>query len=110
VIAEDQALLRAGLARLFEDSGHEIVSTHPDGEHLLEAVTTGVPDLVVIDIRMPPSFTDEGVRVAQQIKSIHPEMGVLLLSQHVETERPMRRYPLTTAVTTAPLPGAEGRT
>lgn len=94
VIAEDQALLRAGLARLFEDSGHDIVSTHPDATTLLAAVTATAPDLVVIDIRMPPSFTDEGVRAAQAIKDALPGIGVLLLSQHVETAHAVTLVPL----------------
>jgi DNA-binding NarL/FixJ family response regulator len=85
VIAEDQVLLREGLARLFEDGGHEIVASLPDAEHLPAAVAGHRPDLVVLDVRMPPTFTDEGARAAKQIKEQHPELGVLVLSQHVET-------------------------
>ena len=85
VIAEDQVLLREGLARLFEDGGHEVVASLPDAEHLPAAVAGHRPDLVVLDVRMPPSFTDEGARAAKQIKEQHPELGVLVLSQHVET-------------------------
>ena len=86
VIAEDQALLREGLARLFEDGGHEVVATLGDAEHLLPTVGRRHPDLVVVDIRMPPTFTDEGARAARAIKEHHPEVGVLVLSQHIETE------------------------
>jgi DNA-binding NarL/FixJ family response regulator len=86
VIAEDQALLREGLGRLFEDAGHEVVASLPDARHLPAAVVGHRPDLVVLDIRMPPSFTDEGARAASQIKEEHPELGVLVLSQHIETE------------------------
>jgi len=85
VIAEDQVLLREGLARLFVDGGHEVVASLGDAEGLLPAVSTWAPDLVVVDIRMPPTFTDEGARAAQFLKQAHPELGVLVLSQHVET-------------------------
>ena len=85
VIAEDQVLLREGLARLFEDGGHEVVASLADAEHLLPTVAGHRPDLVVLDVRMPPSFTDEGARAAKQIKEQHPELGVLVLSQHIET-------------------------
>jgi DNA-binding NarL/FixJ family response regulator len=84
VIAEDQALLREGLAHLFRDAGHEVVASHGDAERLLAAVTGHRPDLVVVDVRMPPTFTDEGTRAAAEIKQRHPEVGVLVLSQHVE--------------------------
>jgi DNA-binding NarL/FixJ family response regulator len=85
VIAEDQVLLREGLARLFTDAGHEIVASMGDARRLLPTVAGHRADLVVVDIRMPPSFTDEGTRAAREIKETHPEVGVLVLSQHVET-------------------------
>jgi DNA-binding NarL/FixJ family response regulator len=85
VIAEDQVLLREGLARLFADGGHEVVAAMGDASALVEAVATGQPDLVVVDIRMPPTHTDEGARAAREIKDRHPEVGVLVLSQHIET-------------------------
>ena len=85
VIAEDQVLLREGLARLFGDAGHEVVASLGDAEHLLPAVRGHRPDLVVVDVRMPPTFTDEGTRAARAIKAEHPDLGVLVLSQHVET-------------------------
>ena len=85
LIAEDQALLRAGLAHLFADGGHTVVSCLEDSEHLPAAVQGHRPDLVVIDVRMPPSFTDEGARAAISIKREHPEVGVLVLSAHIET-------------------------
>jgi DNA-binding NarL/FixJ family response regulator len=84
VIAEDQALLREGLAHLFRDAGHEVVASHGDAERLLSAVTGHRPDLVVVDVRMPPTFTDEGTRAATEIKERYPEVGVLVLSQHIE--------------------------
>ncbi|GAA0944959.1 response regulator transcription factor [Kribbella koreensis] len=86
VIAEDQVLLREGLAMLFVDGGHEVVATLGDADGLLAAVTSYRPDLVVADIRMPPTFADEGARAAQAVKRAHPEVGVLLLSQHIETQ------------------------
>lgn len=85
VIAEDQALLREGLARLFRDGGHEVVATLGDADQLLATVERERPDLAVVDIRMPPTFTDEGARAARVIKEQHPDVGVLVLSQHIET-------------------------
>jgi DNA-binding NarL/FixJ family response regulator len=85
VIGEDQVLLREGLARLFADGGHEVVASVGDADRLRAAVSEHVPDLAVVDVRMPPSFTDEGIRAAQWIRSAHPAVGVLVLSQHVET-------------------------
>ena len=85
IIAEDQVLLRAGLARLFEDSGHDVLATLGDTGELPELVAKSRPDLAVLDIRMPPTFTDEGASAARTIKQNHPDVGVLLLSQHIET-------------------------
>jgi len=85
VIAEDQALLREGLARLFQDGGHDVVAVLGDADQLLATVEREPPDLAVIDIRMPPTFTDEGSRAARAIKHQHPGVGVLVLSQHIET-------------------------
>jgi DNA-binding NarL/FixJ family response regulator len=85
VIAEDQVLLREGLARLFIDGGHDVVATVGDGDAVVDVVDREVPDLVVVDIRMPPTFTDEGARAARTIKDRHPGIGVLVLSQHIET-------------------------
>ncbi len=85
VIVEDQVLLREGLARLFADGGHEVVATRGDAEGLLAVVELVVPDLVVLDVRMPPTHTDEGIRAAAELKAAMPTRGVLVLSQHVET-------------------------
>jgi DNA-binding NarL/FixJ family response regulator len=84
VIAEDQALLREGLGRLFEDAGHEVVVAVGDADRLRGAVSEHEPDLAVVDVRMPPSFTDEGIRAARWIRDAHPRVGVLMLSQHVQ--------------------------
>jgi DNA-binding NarL/FixJ family response regulator len=85
VIAEDQVLLREGLGRLFEDAEHEVVASLGSADGLLAAIAEHDPDLVVLDIRMPPTFTDEGARAAGEVKQAHPELGVLVLSQHIET-------------------------
>ena len=94
IIAEDQVLLREGLARLFEDEGHEVVASFGDAERLLPAVAGHRPDLVVVDVRMPPSFSDEGAQAARRIKAEHPQVGVLVLSQHVETTHAVTLVPL----------------
>jgi DNA-binding NarL/FixJ family response regulator len=85
VIAEDQALLREGLGMLFENGGHQVVALLANAEDISAVVDAERPDLVVLDVRMPPTFTDEGVRAARAIKADHPATAVLLLSQHVET-------------------------
>ncbi len=85
VIAEDQVLLRAGLGRLFVDGGHDVVASLGDSEAIVATVSALDPDLVVVDIRMPPTFTDEGARAARELKRLRPDLGVLVLSQHVET-------------------------
>jgi DNA-binding NarL/FixJ family response regulator len=85
VVGEDQVLLRAGLARLFADAGHEVVAAVGDADRLRAAVSEHVPDLAVVDVRMPPDFRDEGIRAARWIRDAHPEVGVLVLSQHVDT-------------------------
>jgi DNA-binding NarL/FixJ family response regulator len=85
VIAEDQVLLREGLGRLFEDGGHEVTRSQGDAVGLTATVADQRPDLVVLDVRMPPTFTDEGARAAHEIKRAHPQTGVLVLSQHIET-------------------------
>ncbi len=85
VIVEDQALLREGLARLFRDSGHDVIATLADAADVLQTVQRARPDLVVLDVRMPPTFTDEGARAALAIKDALSDVGVLVLSQHVET-------------------------
>jgi DNA-binding NarL/FixJ family response regulator len=85
VIAEDQVLLREGLGRLFADGGHEVAASRGDARDLVVTVAGHRPDLVVVDVRMPPTFTDEGARAAYEIKHSHPQVGVLVLSQHIET-------------------------
>ena len=84
VIAEDSVLLRAGLVRLLTDSGIEVVGEAADAEALLASVAANAPDLVLTDVRMPPTHTDEGVRAALRIRQEHPGIAILVLSQYVE--------------------------
>ena len=83
-IAEDSVLLREGLTRLLAEAGHEVVAAESDAEAFLRAVTSCVPDVCVVDVRMPPTFTDEGLRAALIIRDRWPDTGVLVLSQWVE--------------------------
>ncbi|EYT49894.1 LuxR C-terminal-related transcriptional regulator [Brachybacterium muris] len=84
VIADDAVLLRAGLERLLTEAGHEVLAAVGDGSALLSTVSAHRPDLAVIDVRMPPTFTDEGVRAATLIRQQDPEVALLVLSQYVE--------------------------
>jgi DNA-binding NarL/FixJ family response regulator len=84
VIGEDQVLLREGLARLLEDEGHEIVGSAGDGPDPVRKAKAHRPELVIADVRMPPSQADEGLRGALEIRAAHPEIGILVLSHHVE--------------------------
>ncbi|WP_030687135.1 response regulator transcription factor [Streptomyces sp. NRRL B-1347] len=84
VLAEDSILLREGLVRLLTEEGHEVVAAVGDGVSLIKATEEHTPDLIVADIRMPPTHTDEGIRAALEIRTRWPEIGVLVLSQHVE--------------------------
>jgi DNA-binding NarL/FixJ family response regulator len=85
VIAEDAALFREGLVRLLEDRGHQVCAAVADGGALLEAVAAQHPEVAVVDIRMPPTHTDEGLRAALQLRRDHPGTGVLVFSQYIET-------------------------
>jgi serine/threonine-protein kinase PknK len=89
VLAEDDVLLREGLASLLERSGFEVVGQAGDGAQLLALVDAETPELVVVDIRMPPTHTAEGLDAAQRIRQEHPETGILVLSAHVEVEHAM---------------------
>jgi DNA-binding NarL/FixJ family response regulator len=85
VIGEDSVLFREGLARLLADAGHEIVATAGDATALEEAVHEARPDIAIVDVRRPPDHTDDGARVARRLRSAYPDLGILVLSQHVET-------------------------
>jgi len=89
VLAEDDVLLREGLASLLERSAFDVVGQAGDGRELLELVEEHHPDLAIIDIRMPPTSTTEGLDAARQIREEHPEMAILVLSAHVEVEHAM---------------------
>ena len=85
VIAEDSAVVRAGLAEILADRGHEVVAAVGDAEGLRAAVDEHRPEVAVVDVRMPPGYTDEGLRAAIAIRRDHPKTGVLVVSQYIET-------------------------
>jgi DNA-binding NarL/FixJ family response regulator len=84
VVAEDSTLLREGLVRLLEEAGMEVVGQAADGEDLLRKVRAHKPDVALVDVRMPPTHTDEGLRAAREIRAELPAVSVLVLSQYVE--------------------------
>jgi DNA-binding NarL/FixJ family response regulator len=90
VIADDEMLMREGLARLLGDAGFDVVGTATDGQELLRAVRLTDPDVAIVDIKMPPSHTEEGLVAAQEIRSTHPSVGVLVLSHYLESVYAMR--------------------
>ena len=92
VIADDSVLLREGVARVLEDAGIEVVASVGDADALRRVVATEKPDVAIVDVRMPPTQTDEGARAAEEIRSQHPEVGVLVLSQVVETRRALKLF------------------
>lgn len=85
VIAEDSVLFREGLIRLLTESGHHVVASVGDADALPAAMDEHTPDLAIIDVRMPPTMTDDGARAAQEIRARRPDQPILVLSQHVET-------------------------
>jgi DNA-binding NarL/FixJ family response regulator len=85
VIAEDSAVVRAGIAEILADRGHEVVAAVGDADGLRAAVAQSRPDVAIVDVRMPPGHTDEGLRAAIGIRRDHPEVGILVFSQYVET-------------------------
>ncbi len=85
VIAEDAAMMREGLVRLLSDRGHDVCAAVADGDALLAEVAAHRPDVAVVDIRMPPTHTDEGLRAALDLRRRHPRTGVLVFSQYIET-------------------------
>jgi serine/threonine-protein kinase PknK len=89
LIADDDVLLREGLARLLEQSGFEVVGQVGDGQELVTFVGDCQPELAIIDIRMPPTHSTEGLEAAQRIRKEFPEIGILVLSAHVEVEQAM---------------------
>jgi DNA-binding NarL/FixJ family response regulator len=89
-IAEDSVLLREGLVRLLADAGFDIAANCGDAANLVAAIRRQPPDVAIIDIRLPPTYTDEGLRAALDIRAQHPSVGVLVLSQYVEPGLAMR--------------------
>ena len=90
VVADDSTLLREGVVRLLEEGELEVVGQAGDAEELLRKVRAHKPDVAVVDVRMPPTHTDEGLRAAREIRTSHPETGVLILSQYVEVGLAMK--------------------
>ena len=85
VIAEDAAVIRAGLAEILTDRGHQIVAAVGGAEALKDAVAAHLPDVAIVDVRMPPGYTDKGLRAALTIRRDHPGVGILVFSQYIET-------------------------
>ena len=85
MVADDSALFREGLVRLLGEAGHEVVAAVGDADALVEAVAEHRPDLAVVDVRMPPDMTDDGVRAVSRVRETAPHQPMLLLSQHIET-------------------------
>ena len=90
VIADDEMLLREGLARLLSDAGFDVVGKATNATELLRSVRTTSPDVAIVDIRMPPGNSDEGLVAASEIRSAHPNIGVLILSHYLESNYAMR--------------------
>jgi DNA-binding NarL/FixJ family response regulator len=86
ILADDAIVIREGLARLLADQGIDVIAQAATAEELVRLVATEAPDVAVIDIRMPPTFTDEGLRAAQEIRAGHPQVGTVVLSQYVDVE------------------------
>jgi DNA-binding NarL/FixJ family response regulator len=84
-IAEDSGLFRSSLVLLLNSLGAEVTTAVPSGAELLAAIGSSPPDAVILDIRMPPTFTDEGIRTAREMRSLHPGVGILVLSTYAET-------------------------
>ena len=84
VVADDSVLLREGIVRILGDAGFEVVGQAGDAEDLIRKVAAHKPDVAIVDVRMPPTNTDDGLRAAQRIRAEQPETGVLVLSQYIE--------------------------
>lgn len=87
VVAEDSVLFREGLTRLLTEDGHDVVAAVGDAVALIDAVRDHAPDLAVVDVRMPPTMTDDGARAARRLRTMQPALPILLLSQHIETRQ-----------------------
>ena len=92
VIAEDSVLLREGIARVLTEEGFEVAAQVGDADELQRAVKRTKPDVAIVDVRMPPTQTDEGARAAEELRAQHPDVGVLVLSQIVEARRALKLF------------------
>jgi DNA-binding NarL/FixJ family response regulator len=92
VIADDAVLLREGVARVLAENGYEVVAKVGDPKALREAVATHEPDLAIVDVRMPPTYTDEGTQAALELRAAHPKLCILVLSQIVEARHALRLF------------------
>jgi DNA-binding NarL/FixJ family response regulator len=90
VVADDSLLFRRGLCLLLEEAGFEIAGEASDSDQLLARVEVESPDIAIVDIKMPPTFTDEGLRAANELRRRHPDLGVLVLSQYLEVHYAMK--------------------
>jgi DNA-binding NarL/FixJ family response regulator len=90
VIADDNLLVRRGIAAVLSEAGIEVAAEAGDAEELLRAVDEHEPDVAIVDIRMPPTHTDEGLRAAREIRARHPQMGIVILSEHVQADTATR--------------------
>ena len=85
ILVDDSALIRDGLARLLSEEGIDVLASFPDGSGVVEAVVESTPDVLIVDVRMPPTFQTEGLEVALEARRRVPDIGILVLSQHIET-------------------------
>ena len=92
VIADDSVLMREGVARVLTDAGMEVAASVGDADALRRVVATEKPDVAIVDVRMPPTQTDEGSRAAEQIREHHPQVGILMLSQVIEAHTALRLF------------------
>ena len=90
VIADDSTLIREGIATLLRRAGVDVTAQAASAEQLLHEVAVHEPDVAIVDVRMPPTYTEEGLRAAQEVRADHPEVGIVILSQHVEVGMAMR--------------------
>jgi DNA-binding NarL/FixJ family response regulator len=90
ILADDARMLRHGIARLLQDRGIDVIAEVDDGDALIEAVKASPPDVAIVDIRMPPTLTDEGLKAAKAIRAAHRRVAVMVLSQHIEVHYAMQ--------------------
>jgi DNA-binding NarL/FixJ family response regulator len=90
VVADDSMLTRGGIVRMLQEAGVDVVAEATDGKELLHRVDEFLPDVAVVDIKMPPTFTDEGLAAAAELRARHPSIGILVLSQYLEADYAMR--------------------